>query len=92
MCSRFSNDIRILPDGYRTVAIDQPFDHTKETKKSSDLFPAPAPLDEFRDKFKNKLKILNRITITYSDSIVNHAMVRVRATALTVECFLITPL
>ena len=77
----------ILPDGYRTVAIDQPFDHTTETKKSSDLFPAPVPLDEFRDKFKNKLKILNRITITYSDSVVNHAMVRVRVITMTVECF-----
>lgn len=64
-----------LLDGYRTVAIDQPFDHTKEMKKSSDIFPAPVQLDEFKEEFKNKLQILNRITITYTDSIINHAMV-----------------
>lgn len=62
-------------DGYRTVAIDQPFDHTTDAKKSSDIFPAPIPLGEFKEEFKNKLQLLSRITITYADSIINHAMV-----------------
>lgn len=65
----------LFSDGYRTVAIDQSFDHTKETKKSSDIFPPPNSLNEFKEEFKNKLQILSRITITYSDSIINHAMV-----------------
>ncbi|KAG4070823.1 hypothetical protein HA402_011049 [Bradysia odoriphaga] len=82
LCVPYTKDhdelYRILQElyeyGYRTVAIDQPFDHIKEAKKSSDIFPAPVPLDEFKEQFKNKLKILNRITITYSDSVINHAM------------------
>lgn len=65
----------LLIDGYRTVAIDQSFDHTKESKKSSDIFPVPVSLDEFKEEFKNKLQLINRITITYSDSVISHAMV-----------------
>lgn len=72
---KFNSSWCCFSDGYRTVAIDQPFDHTKETKKSNDSFPVPVCLDEFKEEFKNKLQILNRITITYTDSIINHAMV-----------------
>ncbi|CAD7078906.1 unnamed protein product [Hermetia illucens] len=71
--------IKILKEsyelGYRTVAIEQVFDHSKKdaSKRSSDTFPAPIELS-FLDEFRDKLKILNRLTIVYSDVGVAHAM------------------
>lgn len=64
----------ILPVGYRTVAIDQTFDHTKCSRKASDLFPAPADLTSIRNKFQNKLKILSRLSIVYSQNVISHDM------------------
>lgn len=51
------------------------FDHSAEHKKSSDIIPAPVPLDTFKDEFRHKLTILNRITIIYSEPVIAHAMV-----------------
>lgn len=60
--------------GYRTIAIDQIFEHTKCNRKSNDIFPAPVDLTALRDKFQNKLKILNRLTIVYSQNVISHDM------------------
>uniref|UniRef100_A0A1A9WW04 Uncharacterized protein n=1 Tax=Glossina brevipalpis TaxID=37001 RepID=A0A1A9WW04_9MUSC len=62
--------------GYKTVAIEQFFDYTKKenTKRSSDAFPQPHDLVWLQVHFKNKLKILQRITICYVDAEVAHAM------------------
>lgn len=60
--------------GYRTVAIDESFDHTKCNRKVSDIFPAPADLTNLRTKFQNKLKILNRLSITFSQNVILHDM------------------
>lgn len=51
------------------------FDHSADHKKSSDVIPAPVPLDTFKDEFRNKLTILNRITIIYAEPVIAHAMV-----------------
>lgn len=63
--------------GYRTIAIEQKYDHTKkdsQNKKSNDIFPSPINLDDFVE-FKSKLKILQRLTIIYSDVSITHSMV-----------------
>ncbi|XP_031623918.1 ribonuclease P protein subunit p30 [Contarinia nasturtii] len=60
--------------GYRTVAIDETFDHTKCNRKVSDIFPAPADLTSLRAKFENKLKILNRLSIVFTQNVVMHDM------------------
>lgn len=66
--------LRIFSVGYRTVAIDQTFDHTKCSRKNQDVFPVPADLTNFRTQFQNKLKILNRLSIVYSHNVVSHDM------------------
>lgn len=60
--------------GYRTVAIDQTFDHTKCNRKASDIFPAPVDLTGLRTKFQNKLKILNRLSIAFAQNVLLHDM------------------
>lgn len=57
------------------MAIEQVFDHSADHKKSSDVIPAPVPLDTFKDEFRHKLTILNRITIIYAEPVIAHAMV-----------------
>lgn len=63
--------------GYKTIAIEQLFDHSKKEniKRASDLFPEPVNIKWLQDEFKNKLKILQRLTIVYIDVAVAHAMV-----------------
>lgn len=56
--------------GYRTIAIEQMFDHTKITRKASDVFPEPIDLSALRKKFDKKLDILNRLTIVYAQQVV----------------------
>lgn len=60
--------------GYRTIAIDQTFDHTKCNRKAGDIFPAPVDLTILRGKFQNKLKILNRLSIVYAQNVILHDM------------------
>ncbi|XP_005184935.1 ribonuclease P protein subunit p30 [Musca domestica] len=62
--------------GYKTIAIEQVFDHSKKenVKRASDIFPEPINLKWLQDEFKNKLKILQRLTIIYMDVAVAHAM------------------
>lgn len=63
--------------GYKTIAIEQQFDHSKKdnAKRTADIFPEPINLKWLQDEFKNKLKILLRLTIIYADLAVTHAMV-----------------
>lgn len=63
--------------GYKTIAIEQQFDHSKKesVKRSSDIFPEPVNIKWLQDEFKNKLQILQRLTIIYVDVAVAHAMV-----------------
>lgn len=63
-----------LSDGYRTVAIDEIFDHTKLAARTSEIFPEPSNLDELRAKFQNRLQILNRLTIIYCEPAIALAM------------------
>lgn len=65
--------------GYKTIAIEQIFDHSKKdnVKRASDIFPEPVNIKWLQDEFKNKLKILQRLTIVYVDVAVAHAMVRI---------------
>lgn len=58
--------------GYRTVAVDQIFDHTKCVRKTNEIFPEPIDLSALRKKFNQKLKILNRLTITYTHQVIAH--------------------
>lgn len=60
--------------GYRTVAIEQTSDHTKCSRKTNEIFPEPVDLTTVRDQFKDKLKILNRLTIIYTHQMVTHDM------------------
>lgn len=60
--------------GYRTIAIDATFDHTKCNRKASDIFPAPADLTGLREQFQNKLKILSRLSIVFSQNVILHDM------------------
>lgn len=56
------------------MAIEQIYDHTAPHKKSSDLIPPSADLTAFRDELKNRLQLLNRLTIIYQEPIVTHTM------------------
>lgn len=38
------------------------------------MFPAPVDLTNLRNKFQNKLKILNRLSIVYSQNVITHDM------------------
>ncbi|XP_017046104.1 ribonuclease P protein subunit p30 [Drosophila ficusphila] len=62
--------------GYKTIAIDQSFDHSKKEagKRGSEMFPEPHKIEHLRKEFKDKLRILQRITILYVDVNVAHAM------------------
>lgn len=60
--------------GYRTVAIEQIFDHTKAVRKTNEVFPEPFDLSELRKKFDQKLHILSRLTIMYAQQVVSHDM------------------
>ncbi|SPP81976.1 ribonuclease P protein subunit p30 [Drosophila guanche] len=62
--------------GYKTIAIDQSFDHSKKDagKRGSEMFPAPHSIEHLRKEFADKLKILQRITILYVDANLSHAM------------------
>ncbi|TDG44502.1 hypothetical protein AWZ03_009080 [Drosophila navojoa] len=83
-CIPYNKDDKILRDilnesvelGYKTIAIDQSFDHSKKEpgKRGSEMFPEPHNIDNIRKEFANKLKILQRITILYVDANVSHAM------------------
>lgn len=63
--------------GYKTIAIEQVFDHSRRdaTKRVPDIFPSPVALKSLEDEFKNQVKILQRLTILYVDVSVAHAMV-----------------
>ncbi|KAH8412478.1 hypothetical protein KR009_002493 [Drosophila setifemur] len=62
--------------GYKTIAIEQSFDHSKKTagKRGSEMFPEPHKIEHLRKEFQDKLRILQRITILYVDVNVSHAM------------------
>ncbi|KAH8378285.1 hypothetical protein KR093_010524, partial [Drosophila rubida] len=62
--------------GYKTIAIDQIFDHSKKeaAKRGAEMFPDPQSIEHLRKEFDSKLKILQRITILYVDVNVSHAM------------------
>ncbi|EDW64047.1 ribonuclease P protein subunit p30 [Drosophila virilis] len=62
--------------GYKTIAIDQSFDHSKKEagKRGSEVFPEPHGIEHLRKEFADKLRILQRITILYVDANVAHAM------------------
>ncbi|XP_016979383.1 ribonuclease P protein subunit p30 [Drosophila rhopaloa] len=62
--------------GYKTIAIDQSFDHSKKEngKRGSDMFPEPQKIEHLRKEFQDKLRILQRITVLYVDVNVAHAM------------------
>ncbi|EDX03193.1 ribonuclease P protein subunit p30 [Drosophila simulans] len=66
----------LVETGYKTVAIDQSFDHSKKEagKRGSEMFPEPHKIEHLRKEFQDKLKILQRITILYVDVNVAHAM------------------
>ncbi|XP_013102868.2 ribonuclease P protein subunit p30 [Stomoxys calcitrans] len=84
LCIPFNKDERVLREictelvdlGYGTIAIEQVFDHSKKenVKRSSDIFPEPVNIEWLKDEYKNKLKILQRLTIIYVDAAVAHAM------------------
>lgn len=63
--------------GYKTIAIDQSFDHSKKEagKRGTEMFPEPHSIEHLRKEFADKLRILHRITILYVDVNVAHAMV-----------------
>lgn len=63
--------------GYKTIAIEQVFDHSRRdaTKRAPDVFPSPVELKSLENEFKNQVKILQRLTILYVDVSVAHAMV-----------------
>ncbi|KAH8333880.1 hypothetical protein KR059_004214 [Drosophila kikkawai] len=62
--------------GYKTIAIDQSFDHSRKEagKRGSEMFPEPHKVEHLRKEFADKLRILQRITILYVDVNVAHAM------------------
>lgn len=70
----FSIGFVLISVGYRTVAIDQTFDHTKCSRKATDVFPPPVDLKNVQEKFQNKLKILSRLSIVYSQNVLSHDM------------------
>ncbi|KAH8402989.1 hypothetical protein KR222_002364 [Zaprionus bogoriensis] len=62
--------------GYRTIAIEQSFDHSKKEagKRGAEMFPEPHNIEQLRAAYAGKLRILQRITILYVDVNVAHAM------------------
>lgn len=68
------NEILAHTDGYRTVAIEQTFDHTAKHPKSSDLIPAPVDLAAYASPLAGRMTLLNRLTIVYQDAVVVHTM------------------
>lgn len=64
----------LFTDGYRTVAIEEVFNHTMVKTRSSSIFPEPTDLSTLRARFKNRLQILNRITIIFEDVSLGHDM------------------
>ncbi|KAI9577127.1 ribonuclease P protein subunit p30 isoform X1 [Glossina fuscipes] len=83
-CIPFNEDKVLLKEvceklfvlGYKTIAIELFFDHSKKenSKRLADVFPKPHDLMWLETHFRNKLKILQRITICYADALVTHAM------------------
>ncbi|XP_055849773.1 ribonuclease P protein subunit p30 [Episyrphus balteatus] len=83
LCVPFNKDAKVMKSlvkelielGYKTIAIEETFDHSKKdlVKRGSELFPEPANLS-FLNEFKNQIKILSRLTIIYVDVSVSHAM------------------
>lgn len=84
-CVPYNNDEKVLRGtldelvdlGYKTIAIDQSFDHSKmeAAKRGSEIFPEPQAIEYLRKEYADKLRILQRITILYVDVNVSHAMV-----------------
>lgn len=70
------NCIVFVIDGYRTVAVEDVFDYTRAKAKSraATAFPEPTDLTKLRDFYKNRLQILNRITIIFDDASIAHDM------------------
>lgn len=62
----------IFQVGYTTVAVSQTFDHTKCSRKTNEIFPAPISLTNLKEKFKQTLTILSRLTILYSHQMITH--------------------
>ncbi|XP_067622787.1 ribonuclease P protein subunit p30 [Eurosta solidaginis] len=62
--------------GYKTIAIERVYDHSKRdaTKRAADIFPAPVTLKYLEDEFGDQVRILQRLTIMYVDVGVAHAM------------------
>lgn len=58
--------------GYRTVAIEQIFDHRKLQK-----IPDPENINDLTTEWKGKLQILQRLTIIYENPNIVHLMVMV---------------
>lgn len=83
LCVPLNKDLKIMKSiikelielGYKTIAIEEKFDHSKKdlVKKGSELFPEPFDVSCFNE-FKNQIKILTRLTIIYVDVSVSHAM------------------
>ncbi|XP_055918663.1 ribonuclease P protein subunit p30 [Eupeodes corollae] len=83
LCVPFNKDQKVMTSivkelielGYKTIAIEEIFDHSKKdaNKRGSEMFPEPADVS-FLNEFKNKIKILSRLTIIYVDVSVSHAM------------------
>lgn len=84
-CVPYNSDEKVLRGtldelvdlGYKTIAIDQSFDHSRmeAAKRGSEMFPEPQAIDHLRKEYADKLRILQRITILYVDVNVSHAMV-----------------
>ncbi|XP_018796847.1 PREDICTED: ribonuclease P protein subunit p30 [Bactrocera latifrons] len=84
LCIPYQKDSKALKEiikeaislGYKTVAIEQVFDHSRRdaTKRVPDIFPPPVAFKSLEDEFKNQLRILQRLTILYVDVSVAHAM------------------
>ncbi|XP_073822473.1 ribonuclease P protein subunit Rpp30 [Musca autumnalis] len=83
-CIPYNKDEKLMKEicnelvelGYKTIAIEQVFDHSKKenVKRAADIFPEPVNIKWLQEAFKNKLKILQRLTIIYMDVAVAHAM------------------
>lgn len=83
----YINELPIFPVGYETVAINQNIDENifesekKKKKKGSASepvvcnLPAPLEIEDLIDEFKGKLKILTRITFSFSDPVRTHSLV-----------------
>lgn len=61
--------------GYRTVAVDQVFNHTECARKGlKDIFPEPFDISSIRKHFEQKLEILQRLSISYKAPAIVHDM------------------